>query len=233
MRKSLLLATLLFAISLPMARATTIGFGAVPTARTVVDASLATVTNASSLVLAGTFANQSFTLQSGMSLAANVTAVMASGGWEQFGLDTTTSTLNAGVTSTLGLNPTGKVGGSVTDNNSGATKADFFNNKPLYLWVFNASTIGAATQMGIFRATTATTPWTFATNAGGVGDSTTFSTTPAAASVISAIGGFGTAGSQLQLTDQFNVGPPVPEPSTLAFGVFTVLAALSSRKRRS
>lgn len=232
MNKSFLFAALLLATSLPMARATTITYGAVPTARTVVDASSTLVTNASSLVLSGTFANESFSINTGMSLAANFAAAAANGGWEQFGLDTVTDTTNTAVTSTLGLSATGRVGGSVTDNNAGATKADFFNNKPLYLWVFNASTVGTATQMGIYRATSATTPWTFPTNAGGVGDTQTYSTTSAAAPIIQAIGGFGsTPAGQLKLTDSFNLAP-VPEPSTLAFGVFTVLAAFSSRQRR-
>ncbi len=233
MKKTFLLAAVLWTACVPMARATTITFSGIPTARTVVDSSLSTVTNASSLVLAGAFANESFSLNSTLSLSANVSAVMAAGGWEQFGLDTTTGTPNIGVTSTLGISPGGKIRNSVTDNNPGATKAEFFDGKPLYLWVFNAATIGAATQVGIFRAPSgATQPWTFATNDGGVSDSRTYSTASDTTPILQAIGGFGsTTSSQLRLTDQFNLAP-IPEPSTAVFGLLTALAMLSSRKRR-
>lgn len=223
-----------FAASVQTAYCSTVTFGAVPTARQVVDATNINtlITNASSLVLAGTFANESFSLDSSASLAANVASATSSGGWKQFGLDTSTLSLNDSVTNTLALNGSGRVGGGITDNTVGPTKANFFNGKNLYLWIFNASSVGAATQMGIFRATNATTAWEFPTNGGGVGDSTTYSTVPLNAPTIAAIGGFGSiAGSNLQLTNSFNI-TPVPEPSAFTFGLLTLCAAAYLPRRR-
>lgn len=234
MKKQILSAALLFAAaSLPVAQATTLTFSAVPTARTVVDSSGFTLAGPDKLVLVGTFDNLSFALDPNISLAANFEAVSLAGGWKQFGLDTATLAPNAGVTSTLGLSATGKIGGSVTDNTFGSTKADAFNDKAIYVWVFNGSSIETSTQAGLFNATTATIAWTSPVNAGGVADSRTFSTTASGASVIQAVGGFGsTTGSQLQLTNSFAA---VPEPSTWAAAVlgFLVLGIRAIRKNRS
>jgi hypothetical protein len=232
MARSLLFAAFLAATVLPLAHGTTITFSASPTARAVEDSSGALLTNASALILAGTFTNPSFSINTGLSLAANYANVVASGGWEQFGLDTVTSALNTGVTGGFILSGSSKIGGSISDNNTGSTKADFFNGKQLYLWVFNASSVGAATQMGIFRSPNASTPWTFPVNAEGIGDGQSFVTSSGGAPTIAAIGGFGSSsGTRLTLTNNFNV-VPVPEPSTLAFGVLTVVVAASSRRRR-
>lgn len=229
MRKSLVFVAVLFTAALQVTHASTITFGGVPTARTVVNAALATVP-AGSLVMAGTFASQGFSINTGVSLATNVNNVISAGGWKQFTLNPSNGSPDAGITNTLTISSIGKVGGFLTDNN--APQADFFNGSPLYLWVFNGTTIGNSTQMGIYRATTSTIPWNFPTNLGGVGDSTTLSTTSSGAPTIAAIGGFGsTTASQFKLTDQFNVSS-VPEPSTAAFGVLMVLSAVSSRRRR-
>ncbi len=241
--KSLLLAELLLVISAGSAFATQIGFSGIPSARLVKNAQDTTLTSSNSLVLAGTFATPTaFTLNIYRSLQQNFTSAVSNGGWEQFGIDTTTNPLNTtgyndGVVSNLqisaGANP-GRIAGAVQDNNFGSTKADFFNNKPIYVWIFNAPTIAAATQMGIFRATDATQPWTFPTNAGGIGDVvTSFSTAPGGAPTIAAIGGFGTGGSTLKLTDQFNIqAAPLPEASTALFGLLTLFVTATSRKRR-
>lgn len=229
MRKSLLLVALVITATLPVARATSIVFGGVPTARTVVNAALVTAPPGS-LVMAGTFASQAFTINSGVSLAANVASVMSTGGWKQFTLDPSNGLPDPGITNSLTISSIGKVGGTLTDNNS--PQADFFNGKPLYLWVFNGTTIGNSTQMGIYRATTATPPWSFPINAGGLGDGTTYSTTNSGAATIAAIGGFGsTTPSQFKLTDQFNISS-LPEPSTAAFGILMAFSAVTSRRRR-
>ena len=233
MKNLLFMAIAVSAMSLPMVHATTVGFSPAPTARTVRNASDTTTLATTSLVWAGNFTNGSgsFSLNSALSLGANVTAVETAGGWKQFSLDSSTGLVNAGVTGTVGISPIGKVSGSVTDNNAGATKADFFNGKDVYLWIFNAPTVAGATEMGIFRATSADVPWTFPTNANGLGDTVTFSTIPANAT-IAAIGGFGsTPVGQLNLSNNFNVAP-VPEPSTMAFGLLTAGAAIYSRRRR-
>jgi len=233
MYRSILVVSLLLAIPGGTALATQITFSGVPTARLVTDAQNSTLATANSLVLAGSFANPAaFTLDMSASLGANYASILQNGGWEQFGLDTVSSSPNASVASSLQISGTGKIAGSVTDNNFGATKADFFNGKPIYLWVFNAPTVGAATQMGIFRATTATQPWTFPINAGGIGDVTSYSTTVTGAATIAAIGGYGTAGSSLRLTDSFNISA-IPEPSTALFGLLTVLATLATRRGRA
>jgi hypothetical protein len=63
---------------------------------------------------------------------------------------------------------------------------------------------------------------------------TSFSTTSAGAPTIAAIGGFGTGGSTLKLTGQFNTPvAPVPEPSTALFGLLTLFVTATSRKRRN
>lgn len=236
MRKPILFTGVLLALCASNAVATSVAFfPGFNSKRTVINASGGALSDTNSLVMVGTFSNPGVSaINSQLSIGSNISTVTSTWGWNQFGYDTAfSSNLNDQVTSTLALNSTGNVNGQVTDNNFGATKADFFNAKPLYLWIFNALTVGAATQMGIFRATTAAAPWVFPTNTG-FGESGSFSTTSAASGspVIAALGNFGsTSSSTLQLAN-FNVAP-VPEPSTFAFGLFTALAACSSRKRRS
>jgi hypothetical protein len=225
MKKISLLASILLTASVPEAYCTSVTWGAVPTARQVVSATNITTAIASpSLVLAGTFANETFSLASADSLLTNFSSITSSGGWQQFALG------QPATLTPLNINASGRIGGSLTDNTSGAAA---FNAKPIYLMVFNASTVGAATQMGIFRSTDATAPWVFPANGGGVGDTFTGSTVPTNAPTMVAIGGFGstaTAG-KLQLTNNFDVAP-VPEPSTFAVGVLSILAAAGMRSRR-
>lgn len=230
MKKTFLLAALSLALSVAAAQASTITLGAVPTARTVVNSLGFTLTSANSLVLLGTFDSISFTLDPNLSLQSNFQAATLAGGWHQFGYDTATATLDTGVASTLAINATSKIGGSITDNNFGSTKADFFNGKAVYIWVFNASTVGAATEVGLYTATSATVPWFFSTNGGGVGDSVTLSTTNSGASVIQAVGGFGsTSSTNLTLAGTFTA---VPEPSTAFVGAALVGAVIFSFARR-
>jgi hypothetical protein len=207
------------------AHATTVGFSGTPSARTVVD-STATQLSITSLVWVGTFTSESFAYNPSLSIAANVAAIESLGGWNQFSLDTSSGLLDPGASSTLAINGSGKVSGQVIDNNSGATEADFFNGKAIYLWVFNGSTVSGSTEMGIFRAKSgATTPWTYPTNGGGVGDSVTLSTASSITPNISAIGGAGsTSSTNLTL---------VPEPTTLVTLAGSAAFLGMLRRRRS
>lgn len=240
MKTSPLIVAGILAASLSMARATSVTFGGAPTARLVQNSNLTTVTTPG-LVWAGTFsAANAFSLNSGLSLAANVAAVMSSGGWHQFTLDPSTgspytdSAQIANTTNTLIVSSSGKVGGQVTDNNGtpGSTDgASFFDSKPIYLWIFNGTSVGSSTEMGIYRAAPATPSWTFKNNANGVGDDITLSSTSSGATV-AAIGGFGSASSsQFVLTGNFNV-VPVPEPGTLAIGLFAGMVGICVRRRK-
>lgn len=232
MKRLLLSISVIPTFFVSVCNASTVGFGPIPTARTVRNSSSNALNDTNSLVWIGAFANQSFTINSAASLSSNVASVMASGGWNQFGLDSVSGTPNDGIISSLGISASGKIGGSVQDNSFGATKADFFNSKGIYVWIFNAPTVNAATEMGIYRASGATPPWTFPTNAGGVGDAVTYSTTSSSAPTIAAIGGFGsTTSSAFQLTNNFSV-VPVPEPSSMLIGVFTCISAVNLRRRR-
>jgi hypothetical protein len=200
------------------------------------DGSAITVATAGSFII-GTFTSVSASAQiagvaQGTSVQDWYNNILASGaGWEQFGLDTTSNLANSGVSSTLDfsiLSSQARLGGTITDNNTGATKADFFNGRKIYVWAFNADTIGAATQMGIFEATSATIPWTFPTNLGGVGDTTTLSTTTGGAT-LAAFGGVGSiSGSQLRLEA---IGA-VPEPSRAMLAGMGLFAGLVRRRRK-
>lgn len=227
----LLLAITAAVATAPLAPATVVTFTGTPDNRSIFD-STGTQLLTNSLVWMGTFASESFTLNPSLSFADNVAAIQSAGMWEQFGVDTVADTTNAGVTSTIKINAAGIAAGKVTDNNFGATKADYFNSKPLYLWVFNASSVGAASEMGIFRAPPtgqagSFVPWTFPNN-DGAGGSVTLATDPVNTAIINVIGGVGTNSGQLR-----TAGLPIPEPSTLTFGVIGILGALCSRRRPS
>ncbi len=230
MKTSIFFVAASLAALLPTAHASSVTFSAVPTARIVVDSSLSTVT--SGVVWVGTFSNPGgVSLDNGLSLAANVAAVKTSGGWKQFTFDPATGLVDSPVTNTMAISLSGRVGGVVTDHNGAedsGLQASFFDNKSLYLWLFN----GDSSQMGIFRATDAAVPWAFPKNKNGNGDSVTLSSTVSAAPTVVAIGGFGSAPSgQFKLTNDFNV-TPVPEPSTFAAGAMLMLAAMGVRRRR-
>jgi len=204
-------------------------FGGVPTARTVVAADGITTIN-TGLVWVGSFGNEAFSFNPALTVADNVSAITTTGTWRQFGLDTATNLLNAGVSGSLTLSLTGKIGGSITDNSSGATKADFFNNRLLYLWIFNASTTASATEMGIFRATAASPAWNFPPNAGGLGDGLTYGTTTGAAATITALG---SAGSSTSGTLQLAAAIPEPSVGALLGLAFLGLAASKHKFRRN
>lgn len=212
--------------------ATTVGFAVLGSQRTG-QTSAGVTLGTSSLVWVGTFANEGFdyaTLNN-LAVADAVAAIQVAGGWEQFGFDTATGVLNSGVTNTVAINGSGRLSGSTTDNNFGATKADYFNGDSLYVWVFNAATVGAATEMGIFRATDATSqPWNFATNAGGLSDNPTYSTNPSVAPTFAAIGGVGntnTAGTFRTAT--FGA---IPEPSRMMLVALGAMGVVVRRRRK-
>ena len=229
MKTFLFLSALVSLGSLQFAHGTSVTFGSTGSARTVFEANGTTQLASGDLVWMGTFASEAFAFNPLFSVATNVSAITTAGGWEQFSIDTSTDTLNPGATSTLQITATGKAGGSVVDNNGGATQAAFFNGKNVYLWIFDAPTVGAATQMGIFRAPNAdaVVDWIFPNNAGGVGDTITLSTTATGAPTINSIGGAGTSNStQLILS-----AAGVPEPSSAVLIGVAVLGLLGMRRR--
>lgn len=207
MKKAFIVAISLVA-SISSIHAAAITFGAVPTAQQFLNKD--GVALSGGLVLVGTFADAaSISLKPG-SVDSSFSNIASTAGWTQF--------------SPLGIstNTAGRVGGQVIDN---ASSADFFNGKPLFLWVFNGTTRSNSTEFGIFRAGSAQIPWAFPTNAGGVGDSLTLSTTTSGAGTISAIGGVGSSASGLRLV------APVPEPGTVAL-LLVGAVGFASRRRR-
>ena len=221
---------------IPSARSSTITFGTLGAQRTFMnDAGLSLNGPSNSLVWVGTFgaANSlsDSTFGNYSSISAAIAGISQVGSWRQFGLDSTGSP-NPGTSFTLAVQASGKLKNSVIDTTTSPTDgAKFFDGKDVYLWVFNAATTGAATQMGIFRAPSVvngTTPWVFPIN-GTVGDTANLDTDPANTPAINAIAGAGTiSGTQLRLESI----AAVPEPSTFAFGIVGAFAALSSRPRR-
>jgi hypothetical protein len=226
MRYRSFLAILIGLTIVPIASGTTITFSPSPDGRAVVD-STGTAVATSSLVWVGNFTSTTFFLNPALTIEQNVDAIQLAGSWEQFGVDTSSGVANAGVTGAPAVTAIG-LGGTIEDDSAGATKADYFDTKLLYVWIFDKPSVGEATSMGIFRATTSTTPWAFPTNAhGGLGDDATLSTTTAAAATIVAVGGVGTASSS-----QLKLASSVPEPSTLVFGILGAFATLCTRKRQ-
>lgn len=214
--------------------ATTVSFTVGPTSRTVGNEAGTVLVSTSSSFWVGTFATESaiaLTANNSLSVADNITAITAAAGWEQFTFDTTTSNANSLVTSTFDISAggiPGRLGGSATDTNTGATKADFFNNKGIYVWVFNSDNPATATEMGIFRAPAAGVPWTFPTNTGGLGDSVSLST--ASSTTINAIGGVGSTFGTSQLrTEAFGT---VPEPSRMMLVALGAMGVVVRRRRK-
>lgn len=234
MKTSLIITACLLAASISSLKATTVTFGVVPTSRTVNNEAGVQLTASSSFWI-GSFASEASiagVVNNSLSVAANVAAITTAGGWEQFTMDTVSGTLNSGAASTLDITASGqlgRLGGSATDNNVGATKADFFGGKQLYVWVFNADSVGAATEMGIFEATAATVPWLFPANGGGLGDTLLLSTS-ASGATIAEVGGVGSiSGSQLR-TEAFSA-VVAPEPSRIVLLGLGALGFVFRRRR--
>ena len=235
MKKALILFCGLLTGLLRTASATTVTWGAAPTAR-IVTLEDGTTTVTSGLVLVGAFASTAFTFNPSLDIATNFSLISTAGGWKQFTLDTVSGTPDASVSNTMTITATGKVGGAVTDNNNSPThpippltKADFFDGKQIYIWLFNNASIASATQMGIFTATTASPSWIYPNNAGGAGDGLSVGTTTTTAATMVAAG---TVGVGSTTSAQLRLVASVPEPSVLALGGVAGLGMLASRKRR-
>ncbi|MEO6739429.1 MAG: hypothetical protein ABIP20_04200 [Chthoniobacteraceae bacterium] len=231
--KTLILTAGIAFLTLPHAGATSVTFTAAGAQRLVEAADLTLLNNTNTFVWVGNFTTELFgasTFNPLLSISANVTAMKAAGGWRQFGFDST-GTVQEATTFTLGVASTSKLSGTVTDTLAGADyfgKAAPIDTRNLYLWIFRYSgsaTVANATEMGIFRSTDATIPWTFLSNLGGVGDTQTYSTTASAAPTVVAIGGAGS-------TTANNLILAVPEPSVLALGTLACVGILSGRRRK-
>lgn len=125
--------------------------------------------------------------------------------------------------------------------------------KQMYLWVFNSSTLNAATQQGVFYwsiTNTTTNPdaapfapgllWSFPTDEPVAGsttvditDLTTGNGLALASGARIPIGGFGTGTSNLSGAPNFNLAVIVPEPSTAFLGLLGVATLLGRRRRAS
>ncbi len=204
-KKSFLFAVVLAWGGLVSGHATSVTLSSSPMGRNVVDETLVAL-NDGDLVWIGTFSDPSAIDDS------PVVDLSAAAGWTQFG-----SSLRIG--SIFG-NP-GKLLGTVTDTTSAA---NFFNGKPIYLWIFNAPTASEATGWGVFTAGGALPEWVFPVNNGGIGDLLTLS---ADAPSLTAVNGLGVvSGNHLQLVQA------VPEPGTFALFTSGLLAALVIVRRR-
>ena len=222
-------------ISLSPLKAASVSFGVNPTSRSIASEAGVNFAGAGSgSYWIGTFSNEiviETMVDHFLPVAVNVATIIDAAGWEQFTMDTVDSSLNSAASSTLDFVPlsgAARLGGTATDNTSGATKADFFNGKQIYIWIFNADMLSSATEMGIFEATAATVPWIFPVNEGGLGDALTLSTSTGGAT-IAAVGGVGSISDSQIRTEAF--GLTVPEPTRillLGFGA----ACLALHRRR-
>ena len=203
------LATLILVLGASAAQATIVGLSSDPsTGRVATDANLNTLPDGSQFLI-GTFSNPG-----NISLLSSVAAIQAAGGWSQYD--------GAGAVSTIaGVFP-GKMLGQYTDNTAAANA---FNNQPLYLMVFNTSSAATATQVGIFRALSAATPWTFPVNNGGIGDTVTINLDDTSAVAIGGVGSVSNSPARFALAH-------LPEPSAVALLVPGVIGLLGYRRLR-
>ncbi|MEO6739430.1 MAG: hypothetical protein ABIP20_04205 [Chthoniobacteraceae bacterium] len=235
MRKSILLLGVACIAWHSVASATSVTFTAAGSQRLVESSTGTLLTNLNAFVWLGNFTTESFTFNSAASIASNVAAIKAAGGWRQFGFDSTGDVNEADVFS-LGVTNASKISGTITDINSPG--ADYFgklspvNTSKAYLWIFKGTSLLDATEMGIFRSPDAGIPWAFPANGGGIGDAVTLSDTSVTAPNISAFGA-GSATSTRLILSAASAVVPVPEPSTFVFGVSLCIAATSLRRRRN
>lgn len=217
-----------------LAQATTVSFSPAPSARTITTAD-GSVLAPTSLVLLGNFSSEAFFYNPALSASANFTAISTAGGWEQFGFDTQTGVANAGVSNTVAINASGKIGGSLTDNTTGATKADFFNGKTAYLWIFDGPSIANSNTMGIFKDPTETSPnipWIYPSNAGGApGDTVAFGTTVGSNPNVSAVAGVGSVTNSGGPNERGRMLLAVPEPSTALLSAVGAIVMIARRRR--
>ena len=207
--RRLLLSALLLAAAIQPVFASTIVFSSTGSGRTAVNASLTALPDGDQFLI-GMFSNPG-----GISLAAGSAAnILAAGGWSQFD--------GARTTSSIFGNP-GKLTGQAQDNTAAANA---FNLQNAYIVIFNTASSATATQMGIFRATAATTPWIFPTNNGGVADSATLDMND---TTVAAVGGVGSTTASPQ---RFVLTALVPEPSAVALLAPGLIALLGYRRLR-
>jgi hypothetical protein len=163
-------------------------------------------------------------------------------------------------------NPTGLAAhftlfGSTTFGNGGDPAGEWtksssntgFGGEQIYIWAFNAPTLGAATQQGVFfldstASGTANPSWAFPSDSGSVpagnidignltGETSSTPIQPATntplASAYIPVGGFGLGTSIDNGYQDFDLAViAVPEPSSVALGL-TGVALLAFRRRRS
>lgn len=196
--------SLLAFLAVSSAYATSVSLSSAPLGRSVVESDGSALANGS-LVLVGTFSNIS-----ALEVLPPIELASAAG-WTQFG--------NALAIGSVFGNP-GKLIGTTSDLTD---VADAFNNKPIYLWVFNGPTIESSTEYGVFRADSGVPTWNFPVNNGGIGDLITISADDGA---LAASGGLGSVnGSHLQLVAISSV----PEPAT--FGLLALGGAFLHLRR--
>jgi len=219
-----------FLATLSSAYATQVSFNGGPTTLKLFKADASTKLTNGDLYWIGTFATPgAISFNPLQTIAQNITAIESAGGWNQFTLDTSTSQPNAGISVSDTINGLNNLSGSFTDTTTGGTKADFFNGKALYVWIFDTTGTDPtqADQMGIFTGNGSASPaWTFPSN----------EATPPANSValnvlsgdMQTVGGAGTVGTGLDLVP----GATTPEPSTLAslIGAGGLVAMLRRRR---
>jgi hypothetical protein len=206
-------AAIFLALLAPASRATVIGFGSSPSGRIAMDEQLNTLPDGD-LFLVGTFAtpgNISLTLGS-------LSNIMSAGGWTQFG-----SSLPIG---TVAGTFHGKVIGSTSVTNA---SANAFNGLPIYIIILNTTSVGTATQAGIFTAPSAATPWTFPTyDPSGISDSKTLGADDASMTAVGTV----PVGSATNSPSRFVLTTLVPEPSALLFLTAGLSGLLGTLRRR-
>jgi len=228
MKNSITLSIIVGLAATSISCATTVGFGASPGSRSIVNSS-STGIAAGSLWWVGSFANENFALGTG-SVASNWATISNNGGWVALGTETGVVGVGSGdgKTSTVGGE---KIGGTLTDITG---TAGALNAKVIYLVAFNTASLATATQIGIFKATSfgTTSAWTFPTDAGGVNDSVTLSTLPIANNGPTIVPVGTTPIGSTGVANQLGLVAPVPEPST-AFLSLIGLMVMGLRRRRN
>jgi hypothetical protein len=186
-----------------------------------------------SLVVAGVFADVTkFSYNPSASPLTNFNNMLTAGdgGFSEFGLVQPGNGASEASTYTLAIHlgfGAEQVSAQIIDNNGAAASgqdASFFDNKQLYIVIFNGTTVAAASQMGVFTSAS----WLFKGNTQGTGgDVGTYATSTG--TVVTPVNGAGSVNSspnQLELA-------AAPEPTTLTtlLGAGGLLALF--RRRRS
>ena len=206
------LAFLAISLSMPsLSKASTVTLSSTSTGPSVVTSTAVNLVPNGSLIIVGTFIG-------GIETLAN---------WREFGLSSVKS---------AGGGPSArasKVTGSVTNNNAEADDSQF-NGLPVYIWIYNSTTISATADQGIFKST-----FLFPNNdTSGTGDSVT----PTAVSFVGGIAleGFGTSEFRAGVNNLtgsttgglFILGAAVPEVSTSSLMLMSILGLAAIRRRR-